>query len=64
MTDRLLINKWVVLDRLNTLRALADGFAAGAYEDFDRDMFTRLRLDIDEAVKALTTEVQRREGRA
>ncbi len=63
MTDKLLVNKWTVLDRLHTMRSLAQLFADSAYDEFDRGVFATLQSQVDQKVKVLIDEIKHREGR-
>lgn len=56
--DRLLINKWTILDRLTTLSGMARMFADGHYTDVDRDLFNKLERAIESASREFTTEIQ------
>lgn len=56
--DRLLVNKWTILDRINTLSDMARYYADNHYTDFDRDLFQKLERAICQATNDLTTEIQ------
>jgi hypothetical protein len=62
--DRFLVNKMTILDRLTTLRAMAEHFAEGSYDGFDRVLFERLATNISASVETFTFEVKAREGRS
>lgn len=66
MSDKMLANKWIILDRLHTLRTIARSFSDGHYDDngFDREVFNRICNTITEEIRTLTDEIKRREGRA
>ncbi|CAN7508491.1 hypothetical protein [Mesorhizobium sp. LjRoot246] len=61
MTDKLIINKRTILDRLSTMRTLADRFANESFGDFDRDVFFRLSREIAGEIDILMEEAIRRE---
>jgi hypothetical protein len=64
VTDKLLPNKWVVLERFHIVRSLVDSFAANPYSDVERALWQKLHGDVSRAIASLTDEVKRQEGRA
>jgi hypothetical protein len=61
--DRLLAQKWKILDRLNTMSDIADRYTKDCAEDYDEQMFERIQMRIRDEINSLISEIKKREGR-